>query len=229
MFSFSKSKSKKSQLINDISQIKPNNNIEDIFILGNGPSLNNISPEDIKDYFKIGTNRSWLWGKTDILIWRDERITEELDFFKVDKEQTLWLAGEPAFSGSKVNLSDDTIKNIDYTFKDSWKDQIIGKGIKWNGIVFHAIAVASHLSPKANIHLIGIDLGITGDSHHFFNDYKGFNQGFYKNNWNGSSFNYEKRLNMMLKNFELLQKRGLNFINHSKKSHLTELFGFTQI
>lgn len=226
---FLKKKSINSPIGTDISTLSIAKNIDDIFILGNGPSLNITNPENLSKFYTIGTNRSWLWGETDMLIWRDERITEELDFFNVEKKSTLWLAGEPAFSGSKVNLSSETKEKIDYNFKDNWKDSIIGTGIKWNGIIFHAIAVAVHIAPKANIHLLGVDLGTKENSHHFFNEYRGFDQGFYKNNWNGSSFNYEKRLNMMLKNFELLKKRNINIINHSKESRLVDLFGYTSL
>jgi len=209
----------------DISQLQLSSPPEEIYILGNGASLNSVTPQDLEGKFTIGTNRSWLWGKTDILLWRDGRITEELDFFGVEKNGSLWIAGSRAFDIGKVALSNSTIQSIDYIFTDDWKETILGKGIKWNGIIFHALAVAKYISPKATIHLIGVDLATTADNHHFFNVYHGFNQGFYKHHWEPESFNYQKRLDMMLRNFLLLKKRGFTIINHSPNSRLSELFG----
>lgn len=229
MFPFSKKSTPKFPYTKDISQLKSNHHIEDIFILGNGPSLNNYLPEELSSAFTIGTNRSWLWGDTNILIWRDERITEELDFFKIQKTDTIRVAGEPSLAGKMIQISKETINSIDYNFEDKWKDSILGKGIKWNGIIFHAIALALHISPNAKLHLIGVDLGIQSDIYHFFNEYNGFNKGFYKNNWDNSSFNYKKRLDMMFKNFELLKSRNIKFINHSKNSRLTDLFGYSSL
>jgi hypothetical protein len=211
--------------ISDISQLQVSSPPQDIFILGNGSSLNSITPKDLEGKYTIGTNRSWLWGKTDILIWRDGRITEELDFFGVEKNDSIWIAGTRAFENGKVNLSDSTRESIDYTFTDEWKKTILGDKIKWNGIIFHAIAVAKYISPDAMIHLIGVDLTTSPNYHHFFNKFQGFNQGFYKHHWEPESFNYKKRLDMMLQNFSLLKMRGFKFINHSPNSRLTELFG----
>lgn len=203
---------------------------DDIYIVGNGPSLNNVNYDDIKDRFLIGTNRAWLWGECDILIWRDSRITEELQFFGVPKGNSIWLAGDPAYSGVRLPISDDTKSHIDYRFTDSWKDEFIGPNIKWNGIIFHALAVAKFLNPKARIHLLGVDLGVqTGEIHHFFNIYRGFDQGFYKSSWEPDQFNYEKRLNMMVDNFKRLKKRGFEIVNHSEESRLTDLFGHTPL
>lgn len=213
----------------DISNLTPNNSLKEIFILGNGPSLNEYNPDQLKDRFIIGTNRSWLWGKSDLLIWRDQRISEELDFFEIEKNNSLWLAGEPALDSSRVNFSENFLNNIDYRFNDDWKDHYIGNGIKWNGIIFHALAIAKHLSPKAEIHLIGVDLGVKSDMHHFFNIHHGFNMGIYKSGWQEENFHYKKRLEMMVKNFEKLKERDFKIINHSKESRLTELFGYEKL
>src|SRR5690606_17860288 len=118
-----------------------------------------------------------------------------------------WLAGSRAFDPGSVSISPGTREAVDYVFTDDWKDTILGPGIKWNGIVFHALAVARYLSPEATIHLVGIDLTVSPESHHFFNHYPGFDQGFYKHAWEPENFNYQKRLDMMLRNFERLQKR----------------------
>ena len=93
----------------------------------------------------------------------------------------------------------------------------------------NAIALAKHISKKATIHLIGIDLLLEQDKHHFFSKIPGFNQGFYKEKWNKTNFNYEKRLDMMCKNFELLKNKGYNFKNYSINSKLTELFGYEEL
>lgn len=215
--------------LKEVSDLNINKSPKDIFILGNGISLNNHTPESLNDQFLIGTNRTWLWGNTDILIWRDSRITEELDFFEIEKGNSLWIAGEPSLSTSKVNLSENIISNIDYRFTDSWKDNFIGSGIKWNGIIFHALALAKHISPKATIHLIGVDLGVQSDMHHFFNIHKGFNMGVYKSGWQEENFHYKKRLDMMVKNFEKLKQRDFKIINHSENSKLTEIFGYDPI
>lgn len=213
----------------DVSLLKLASPPAAIYIIGNGSSLNTVQPGMLDGSFTIGTNRSWLWGTTDVLIWRDSRITEELEFFGVEKNKSLWLAGSRAFDKGKVTISEATKKAVDYVFTDDWKDSILGRGIKWNGIIFHALAVARHISPTAAIHLVGTDLTTAADSHHFFNSYQGFNQGFYKHHWEPDSFNYQKRLDMMLRNFELLKKRGLNIINHSANSRLTEIFGYTPL
>lgn len=226
MFNFKKKKSDSWNQEIDISNLKLKNSPKDIFILGNGLSLNECSPESLKGNFLIGTNRSWLWGETDILIWRDSRITEELDFFEIEKGNSIWIAGEPALSTQKVDLSDDLINKIDYRYTDNWKDSFIGDGIKWNGIIFHALAVAKSISPDSNIHLIGVDLGVQSDMHHFFNIYRGFNMGIYKSGWQEENFHYKKRLEMMVKNFEKLKNRGFKIMNHSKESRLTEIFGY---
>ena len=78
--------------IKDINNLKINTNILDIYIIGNGPSLNQIDPKKLSNKFTIGTNRSWLWRKTDFLVWRDSRITEEIDFFEVEKsDSSKWI------------------------------------------------------------------------------------------------------------------------------------------
>lgn len=203
---------------------------DDIYIVGNGPSLNEIEYEQLKDSFLIGTNRSWLWGECDILMWRDGRITEELQFFDTPKNDTLWIAGDPAYSGVQLPISEKTKEKIDYRFTDLWKDEFIGPDIKWNGIIFHALAVAKFINPTAKIHLLGVDLGVeTGEIHHFFNIYRGFDRGFYKKSWEPDQFNYQKRLDMMVDNFKRLKKRGFNIINHSEHSKLTKLFGYTPL
>ncbi len=201
--------------------------IQDIYILGNGPSLNNIHKSDLREKFTIGTNRSWLWDKTNILLWRDARIAEELDFFKVAKNNSQWITSEGKGLESKLDLK-YVKSNIDYVFEDSWKTKILQTNIKWNGIIFHAIAIAKFIAPQATIHLIGVDLESKPNSHHFFADYPGFNQGFYKTSWDEDNFHFQKRLDMMLSNFERLQNTGITFINHSLKSRLTELFGYSE-
>lgn len=159
----------------------------------------------------------------------DGRITEELDFFGVEKNDALWLADSRAFDPGSVVLSEETEKAVDYVFTDDWKDTMLGPGIRWNGIIFHALAVARYIAPSATIHLIGVDLTTESDSHHFFNSYRGFDQGFYRHAWEPENFNYQKRLDMMLRNFSLLKKRGFTIINHSPRSRLTELFGYSPI
>lgn len=222
------SRKEKGASLDDISTLSISTQ-EDIFIIGNGPSLLDIDHKKLDNSFTIGTNRSWLWRKTNILMWRDSRITEELQFFGVSKEETLWCAGEPAFNTSDITLSHETQSKVDFRFTDSWKDQYLGKGMKWNGIVFHALALAKHINPQATIHLLGIDLSASGDYHHFFNAYKGFDQGFYKSNWEPEQFNYQKRLDMMVQNFSRLKSRGFEIVNHSPKSPLTELFGYQEL
>lgn len=202
---------------------------DDIYLIGNGPSLNETPYEKLENAFTIGTNRSWLWGECSILMWRDSRITEELQFFGTPKGNSIWLSGEPAFTGTALPISEETKALVDYQFSDSWKDTYIGDGIKWNGIIFHALAVAKHINPTARIHLLGVDLGVQSDIHHFFNIYRGFDRGFYKSSWEPQNFNYQKRLDMMVKNFELLKKRGFDIINHSKESRLTDIFGYDQL
>lgn len=224
-----KKKSPSWATLKEISNLQINKPPKDIFILGNGPSLNNHTPESLSDQFIIGTNRSWLWGDTDILIWRDSRITEELDFFEIEKNNSIWIAGEPSLSTSKLNLSDNIISNIDYSFTDNWKENYIGSGIKWNGIIFHALALSKYLSSNATIHLIGVDLGVKSDMHHFFNIHHGFNMGIYKSGWQEENFHYQKRLDMMVKNFEKLKQRDFKIINHSKDSKLKEIFGYDPI
>ena len=77
----------------DIKELKIEKNISDIYIIGNGPSLTKFNPKEFNSKFTIGTNRSWLWGKTDLLVWRDNRITEEIEFFEVEKpESSLWIS-----------------------------------------------------------------------------------------------------------------------------------------
>lgn len=213
----------------DISNFKIENPPTDIFILGNGNSLNDYTPKSLEGSFLIGTNRSWLWGESDILVWRDPRITEELDFFEIEKNKSIWIAGEPALKTSKVNLSDNIKNNIDFRFTDNWKESLIGEGIKWNGIIFHSLAIAKNIAPEATIHLIGVDLGVQSEMHHFFNIHHGFNMGIYKSGWQEENFHYKKRLDMMVKNFEKLKRRDFEIINHSRKSRLTEIFGYTPL
>ncbi|MBC8503082.1 MAG: hypothetical protein H8D35_08190 [Nitrosopumilus sp.] len=190
--------------------------------------MNEIKSDSLIDKLTIGTNRSWLWGKTNILLWRDARISEELNFFKVEKENSKWITSSEKGFNSKHNL-DYVKKNIDFVFEDSWKTQILQTNIKWNGIIFHAIAVAKFIAPQSQIHLIGVDLENKPNQHHFFANYPGFNQGFYKKSWDEDYFHFQKRLDMMLKNFDKLQKSGVSFINHSKNSRLTELFGYEEL
>tara|TARA_B100001013_G_C24482124_1_gene391703 strand:+ start:61 stop:762 length:702 start_codon:yes stop_codon:yes gene_type:complete len=216
----------------DIKNFKLNSKIEDIYIIGNGPSLNNFKPEQFENKFTIGTNRAWLWGNTNILIWRDHRITEEIDFFKLEKKaNSLW------FCSNDKSLVKDRLVNykhvgkfIDYTFNDKWIKQKLKVTIKWNGIVFHAITLAKHISVDATIHLIGIDLQLDNlNDHHFFSNLPGFNQGFYKKNWDKNNFNFKSRLDMMYKNFELLKNNGFIFKNYSENSRLRHLFGVDKI
>lgn len=214
--------------IQDISQMSLSAP-DDIYLIGNGPSLNSTPYEKLADKFTIGTNRSWLWGECSILIWRDSRITEELQFFETPKGESIWLSGEPAFSNTTLPITDTTKEKVDFQYTDTWKDTYIGDGIKWNGIIFHALAVAKFINPQARIHLLGVDLGVKSDIHHFFNIYKGFDQGFYKSSWEPENFNYQKRLDMMVKNFALLKKRGFTIINHSKESRLSEIFGYSEL
>ena len=223
-------KNKKDNPIN-IFNLKLDKKPEDIFIIGNAPSLNDIKPEQLENKFTIGTNRSWLWGNTDMLIWRDNRITEEIEFFKLEKQiNSLWVcSNDKSFIPNQITDYKYTKELIDFTFDDKWLKKIFQLNIKWNGIVFHAIALAKHISKKATIHLIGIDLLLEQDKHHFFSKIPGFNQGFYKEKWNKTNFNYEKRLDMMCKNFELLKNNGYNFKNYSINSKLTELFGYEEL
>ena len=223
-------KNKKNNPIN-IFNLKLDKKPEDIFIIGNAPSLNDIKPEQLENKFTIGTNRSWLWGDTDMLIWRDNRITEEIEFFKLEKQiNSLWVcSNDKSFIPNQITDYKYTKELIDFTFDDKWLKKIFQLNIKWNGIVFHAIALAKHISKKATIHLIGIDLILEQDKHHFFSKIPGFNQGFYKAKWNKTNFNYEKRLDMMCKNFELLKNNGYNFKNYSINSKLTELFGYEEL
>ena len=216
----------------NIESFHMNTKISDIYIIGNGPSLNNFKPKQFENKFTIGTNRSWLWGNTNILIWRDYRITEEIDFLYLEKKD-----GELWFCSKNKSFIQDKLKNynylnklVDYTFDDDWIKQNLKVNIKWNGIVFHAITLAKHISKEATIHLIGIDLDLNNPKqHHFFYNIPGFNQGFYKNNWDKKNFNFEKRLNMMYRNFELMKKHGFVFKNYSKNSRLKELFGVEDI
>jgi len=221
----------KSLNINNINNLKVNTKISDIYIIGNGPSLNEINPNLLLNKFTIGTNRSWLWKKTNILVWRDNRITEELDFFQVEKlNSSKWICSEDkSFIKNKLSNYDYIIKNIDFTFKDKWMKNILGINIKWNGIIFHAIAIAKYISPNATIHLLGVDLHASNSNHHFFNKINGFNQGFYNKAWDANNFNYKRRLDMMYNNFKVLKERGYNFKNYSKYSRLKELFGVEKI
>ena len=104
--------------------------------------------------------------------------------------------------------------------------KILETNIKWNGIIFHAIAIAKYIAPNATLHLLGIDLHANNKHHHFFNSIIGFNQGFYNKNWDSQNFNYTKRLDMMYNNFKLLKNNGYVFKNYSKNSKLRELFGY---
>ena len=191
----------------DISFIEKDSSLKDIYIIGNGPSLNKFCNKNFNNKFTIGTNRSWLWGNTDILIWRDPRITDEIDFFQLDKmEKVRWIcSSNKAFESSTLNEYSYILQMIDYTFSDRWMKDILKTNIKWNGIVFHAIALAKFISADANIHLIGIDLDYESD-HHFFNNHPGFNRGFYKKFWTPDNFNFKKRLDMMYENFKKLQE-----------------------
>ena len=215
-----------SQDISDYSIAEPPT---DIYLIGNGPSLNDTPYEKLKDAFTIGTNRSWLWGETDILMWRDSRITEELQFFDLPKGNSTWIAGEPALSHNTLPLTPDTEQKIDFRFNDSWKEQYVGTDMKWNGIIFHALALAKHINPEATIHLLGVDLGVEADIHHFFNIYNGFDKGFYKSAWEPQNFNYEKRLKMMVANFGRLKEQGFEISNHSPQSRLTKIFGYEKL
>ena len=212
--------------INDIINYNSDSNISDIYIIGNGPSLNNFTPKQFEHKFTIGTNRSWLWGNTNLLIWRDNRITEEIEMFELNKPKLCkWICSQDkSFIKNKILDYSYVMQNIDYTFKDNWMKKTLNTNIKWNGIVFHAIAVAKHINPDAKIHLIGIDLHID-KNHHFFSTLKGFNQGFYNKAWDKSNFNYQKRLDMMYSNFKRLKDTGLMFKNYSNKSQLKDLFG----
>lgn len=211
----------------DICEVQINSQINDIYIIGNGPSLNNFNPEEFNQKFTIGTNRAWLWGNTDVLIWRDSRITDEIELLRVEKkDKDLWIcSNNKSFKENRKYVYVN--KLVDYAFKDTWMKKKLKTNIKWNGIIFHAIALAKHISPNATIHLLGVDLKVSDEEkHHFFTSIPGFNQGFYKREWNNKTFNYTKRLDMMYKNFELLKKNGYRFKNYSKNSKLTELFGY---
>jgi len=212
--------------VRDIINCNLYSNILDIYIIGNGPSLNDFKASEFQNKFTIGTNRSWIWGNTNLLIWRDNRITEEIEMFELDKPKSCkWICSQDkSFIKNKISEYTYVMQNIDYTFKDNWMKKILNTNIKWNGIVFHAIAIAKYINPDAKIHLIGIDLNIDED-HHFFSSLKGFNQGFYNKAWDSSTFNYQKRLNMMYSNFKRLKDAGLIFKNYSNRSQLKELFG----
>tara|TARA_B100000029_G_scaffold90255_1_gene80075 strand:- start:2526 stop:3209 length:684 start_codon:yes stop_codon:yes gene_type:complete len=217
--------------INDINSLALSKIPKKIYILGNGPSLNNYSPEQLTNKFVIGTNRSWLWGKTNILVWRDSRITDELQLFSIKKDDnSIWITSKDKYKyKTEMKNTDFVTSQLDYFFHDSWKNKILKCNIRWNGIIFHAIAIAKFLSPNASIHLIGVDLLAEDNSHHFFNIYKGFDRGYFKNNWDQDNFNYQKRLNMMLNNFVILKKQGLEIINHSENSKLSEIIGYTKL
>ena len=136
-----------------------------------------------------------------------------------------WICSQDkSFIKNKILDYSYVMQNIDYTFKDNWMKKTLNTNIKWNGIVFHAIAIAKHINPDAKIHLIGIDLHID-KNHHFFSTLKGFNQGFYNKAWDKSNFNYQKRLDMMYSNFKRLKDTGVMFKNYSNKSQLKDLFG----
>jgi len=49
-----------------------------VFIIGNGPSLNNYNLNLIKDYFSIGLNRSYLKMNSTILLYKDKQTEKEL-------------------------------------------------------------------------------------------------------------------------------------------------------
>jgi len=221
---------KKSSLnVPNINEMNINSNINDIYILGNGPSLNDYSPQELDGKFTIGTNRAWLWGNTDILIWRDRRITDEIELLRIEKKTgNLWIcSNKKSFDEDHKEKYNHVEKLIDYSFNDSWMKKKLKINIKWNGIIFHAISLAKHISPNATIHLLGVDLKVDDkEKHHFFTSIPGFNQGFYENEWNNKTFNYNKRLNMMYKNFQMLKNNGYRFKNHSKNSKLVELFDY---
>jgi len=223
---------KKSLNINNIQKLNIKEKISDIYIIGNGPSLNKFDLEKLKNKFTIGTNRSWLLLNTNILIWRDHRITEEINFFKVDKKNnSLWIcSNDKSFIKNELNNYDYVKKHIDYTYNDNWIKKKLKMNIKWNGIIFHAITLAKHISWDATIHLIGVDLQLNNlENHHFFYKIPGFNQGFYKKNWDPKNFNFKSRLDMMYKNFETMKKNGFIFKNYSKDSKLKNLFGIEEI
>jgi len=205
--------------------------IWDVFVLGNGYSLNAVQSDDLSNFFTIGTNRCWLWGETDILVWRDARITEELAFFNIEKPQnSMWIANQEKSLKTKQIADCSFVKQqIDFWLTDDWKTKILQTSIRWNGIIFHAIAVAKFVAPNARIHLIGVDLDNQRNQHHFFADYSGFNRGFYETSWDEDFFHFQKRLDMMYKNFEQLKKTGIDFINHSEESRLTKLFGYSDL
>ena len=139
--------------INDIINYNSDSNISDIYIIGNGPSLNNFTPKQFEHKFTIGTNRSWLWGNTNLLVWRDNRITEEIEMFELDKPKLCkWICSkDKSFIKNKILDYSYVMQNIDYTFKDNWMKKTLNTNIKWNGIVFHAIAIAKHINPDAKI------------------------------------------------------------------------------
>ena len=213
----------------DVSLISQDHTMEDIFIIGNGPSLNRFNARDFKNVFTIGTNRSWLWGDTNILIWRDSRITDEIEFFKLEKKDySKWICSrDKAFTSVLLKDHSHVSKMLDYTFADNWMKDVLDTNIRWNGIAFHAIALAKFISEDAKIHLVGIDLDYELD-HHFFNMINGFNQGYYRSSWEQTNYNYKKRLDMMYSNFKELKDRGYSFINHSESSRLCELFGYKE-
>ena len=211
----------------NIEKYHLNKRPKDIYIIGNGPSLNKFKPEHFKNKFTIGTNRSWLWGNTNLLIWRDHRITEEINFFNIEKNNnTIWVCSEnKSFIKENLNNYNYTNQLIDYTFNDNWIKNKLNITIKWNGIVFHAITLAKHISANATIHLIGIDLTLKDSKHHFFYNFPGFNQGYYNKSWDKKNFNFKSRLDMMYKNFETMKKNGFIFKNYSENSRLKDLFG----
>jgi len=214
-----------------INNLKFSKNISDVYILGNGPSLNNHTPNQLKGEYIIGTNRSWLWGNTDMLIWRDSRITQEIEFFQVQKPtSSLWICSkQKSFIIEKIQNYEYSIKNIDYTFNDHWLKKMLYKKIKWNGIIFYAIAISKMISPEATIHLLGVDLIANNDNHHFFSSLKGFQRGYYAKAWHNESFNYQKRLNIMYENFKILHDKGFRIKNYSPNSKLIELFGYSKL
>jgi len=74
-----------------------------------------------------------------------------------------------------------------------------------------------------------VDLQNNPQTHHFFANIPGFNQGFYAKSWDENFFHFQKRLDMMLNNFERLKKTGIKIVNHSEKSRLTEVFGYSNL
>lgn len=142
---------------------------EYISIFGSGPSLLEMSPDDLnflyENTFIFGINFAHLRFKTHALIWADRNVTKEVEeYYAIHEKDRLFIASHVSFAKDTKWNAD----NVDYQYKTGGK-------IKGGFTGIWLMQLLQEIAPCRPILLFGFDQKVKENCHKWHWNYRKMN------------------------------------------------------